>query len=76
MNIENIKTIFNEKREVHFKLYSLDYTIKEDNSKILVYPDLYDNKKESYNTIDEALNYFTIYNDSIIENQNIIMNVR
>ena len=30
MNIENIKTIFNEKREVHFKLYSLDYTIKED----------------------------------------------
>ena len=56
MNIESIKTIFNEKREVHFKLYSLDYTIKEVDNKILVYADLYDNKKESYNTIDEALN--------------------
>ena len=76
MNIDNIKTIFNEKREVHFKLYSLDYTIKEDNSEILVYADLYDNKKESYNTIDEALNNFTIYNESIIQNQNRIMNIR
>ena len=76
MNIDNIKTIFNEKREVHFKLYSLDYTIKEVEVKILVYADLYDNKKESYNTIDEAINYFTIYNESIIQNQNRIMNIR
>lgn len=76
MNIDNIKTIFNQKREVHFKLYSLDYTIKEDNSEILVYADLYDNKKESYNTIDEALNNFTIYNESIIQNQDRIMNIK
>jgi len=76
MNIDNIKTIFNEKREVHFKLYSLDYTIKEVDNKIFVYADLYDNKKESYNTIDEALNYFTVYNESIIENQNRIMNIK
>lgn len=76
MNIDNIKTIFNEKKEVHFKLYSLDYTIKEVDNKILVYADLYDNKKESYNTIDELLNNFTIYNESIIDNQNRIMNVR
>ena len=46
MNIEKIKTIFNEKREVHFKLYSLDYTIKEVDGKMLVYADLYDNKKD------------------------------
>jgi len=76
MNIDNIKTIFNEKKEVHFKLYSLDYTIKEVDNKIFVYADLYDNKKESYNTIDEALNYFTVYNESIIENQNRIMNIK
>ena len=76
MNIDNIKTIFNEKREVHFKLYSLDYTIKEVDGKILVYADLYDNKKESYNTIDEALNSFTVYNESIIQNQNRIINIR
>ena len=76
MNIENIKTIFNEKKEVHFKLYSLDYTIKEDNNKIIVYADLYTNRKEIYNTIDEELIYFTVYNESIIENQNRIMNIR
>ena len=76
MNIEKIKTIFNEKNEVHFKLYRLDYTIKEENNKIMVYADLYANRKEIYNTIDEVLNYFTVYNESIIENQNRIMNIR
>lgn len=76
MNIENIKTIFNEKKEVHFKLYSLDYTIKEENGRVLIYSDLYDNKKQSYNTIDEVLNYFTIYNESIIQNQDRIMNIK
>ena len=28
------------------------------------------------NTIDEVLNYFTIYNESIIENQDRIMNIK
>lgn len=76
MNIENIKTIFNEKKEVHFKLYSLDYTIKQDNNMVIVYADLYSNRKESYNSIDEALNYFTVYNESLVENQNRIMNIK
>lgn len=76
MNIESIKTIFNEKKEVHFKLYSLDYTIEENDGKIFVYADLYSNKKESYNTLDEVLNYFTIYNESIIQNQDRIINIR
>ena len=30
MNIEKIKTLFNQKGEVHFKLYSLEYTIKKE----------------------------------------------
>ena len=76
MNIENIKTIFNEKKEVHFKLYSLDYTIKEENGKIIVFADLYDNKKESYDSIDDVLNYFTIYNESIAQNQDRMMNIK
>jgi len=42
----------------------------------MVYADLYANRKEIYNTIDEVLNYFTVYNESIIENQNRIMNIK
>ena len=42
----------------------------------MVYADLYANRKEIYNMIDEVLNYFTVYNESIIENQNRIMNIK
>ena len=49
MNIDNIKTIFNEKKEVHFKLYSLDYTIKEVNWKVVDLKNLTNNY--FYNTI-------------------------
>lgn len=75
MNIEKIKTLFNQKGEVHFKLYSLEYTIKKENDEILVFADLYATRKQRYNSLDEALSYFTIYNESLIENETRIMNI-
>ena len=75
MNIEKIKTLFNQKGEVHFKLYSLEYTIIKENDEILVFADLYATRKQRYNSLDEALSYFTIYNESLIENETRIMNI-
>ena len=75
MNIEKIKTLFNQKGEVHFKLYSLEYTIKKENDEILVFADLYATRKQRYNSLDEALSDFTIYNESLIENETRIMNI-
>ena len=75
MNIEKIKTLFNQKGEVHFKLYSLEYTIKKENDEILVFADLYATRKQRYNSLDETLSYFTIYNESLIENETRIMNI-
>lgn len=75
MNIEKIKTLFNQKGEVHFRLYSLEYTIKKENDEILVFADLYATRKQRYNSLDEALSYFTIYNESLIENETRIMNI-
>ena len=75
MNIEKIKALFNQKGEVHFKLYSLEYTIKKENDEILVFADLYATRKQRYNSLDEALSYFTIYNESLIENETRIMNI-
>ena len=50
MNIDKIKELFNQKGEVHFKLYSLEYTIKKENDEILVYADLYATRKQRYNS--------------------------
>lgn len=75
MNIEKIKALFNQKGEVHFKLYSLEYTIIKENDEILVYADLYATRKQNYKTIEDALNYFTVYNESLKENENRIINI-
>lgn len=75
MNIETIKNIFQEKKEVHFKLFSLEYTIIEKDGFVLIYEDLYCNKQKKYKTIDDVLEYYTIYNESIISNQDRIQNI-
>ena len=75
MNIDKIKELFNQKGEVHFKLYSLEYTIIKENDEILVYADLYATRKQRYSSLDEALNYFTVYNESLIDNENRIMSI-
>lgn len=73
MIIEKIKDIFNNNSEVHFKIYTLEYTIKKDNDNVIIYADLYNGKKEIYNSLDELLNNFTIYNETLIENEDRII---
>jgi len=59
---------FETNKEVKFKLYSLEYIIKEYDSKVIIYPLLYETRKNTYNSIEEALNNYTVYNESILEN--------
>lgn len=73
MIIEKMKDVFNNNSEVHFKIYTLEYTIKKDNDNVIIYADLYNGKKEIYNSLDELLNNFTIYNETLIENEDRIL---
>ena len=68
MVVRELKEIFKRDHEVRFKLYSLEYIIKEMNNKIAVYPILYKTKKNFYNSLEDALNNYTVYNESIIDN--------
>jgi len=68
MVVEELKKKFETEREVKFKLYSLEYIIKEENNKVIIYPLLYSSKKNVYNSFDEVLYNYTIYNESIIDN--------
>ena len=75
MTIEEIKKIFDTNKEVKFKLYSLDYIVKQDNEKVVIYPIIYETKKSVYNSIDELLNNYLIYNETIIENENRLQKI-
>lgn len=72
MVVDKIKEIFQKDREVKFKMHSLEYIIKEENNRVLVYPLLYPQRKSVYCNLENALNYYIIYNESIIENQDRI----
>ena len=68
MNFNEIKEKLATNKKVKIKIYSLDYTIEEQTDGIVIYANLYPKQKSSYKTIEELLNNFTIYNESIIEN--------
>jgi len=68
MVLNELKERYEKNNEVKFKLFSLEYIIQNVDNNVVVYPLLYSNKKNKYPTLEEALNYYTIYNESIIEN--------
>ena len=68
MNYRELENIFNNNNEIMFKLFSLEYIIKKTDNGVEVYPILYSNKKSCYSSFEEAMNNFTVYNESLIEN--------
>jgi len=68
MVLNELKERYEKNNEVKFKLFSLEYVIQKNDNGVEVYPLLYSNRKNHYSSLEEALNYYTIYNESIIEN--------
>ena len=66
--LNELKERYEKNNEVKFKLFSLEYIIYKIDNSVVVCPLLYSNRKSTYSTLDEALNYFTVYNESIMEN--------
>lgn len=68
MILDEIRKEFATNKKVQIKVYSLDYTIVEENDNVVIYANLYPKQKKSYKNIDDLLYNFTIYNESIIDN--------
>ena len=75
MSVEELKKIFLDAGEVKFRLYSLDYVITKTDNGVIIYPIIYDKKQSKYNSIDELLNSYLIYNETIMENENKIIKI-
>ena len=68
MRLQELENIFNSAGELKFKLYSLEYIIRKIDNSVEVYAILYQNRKKVYSSFQEAMNSFTVYNESLVDN--------
>lgn len=68
MRYQELENIFNSSNELKFRLYSLEYIIKKVDNGVEVYAILYQNRKKFYSSFQEAMNNFTVYNESLMDN--------
>lgn len=71
--IEKIKNQLRKNGRVSFKIYSLIYIIENKGNGVVIYPKLYEYKKEYYNDIDTLLDCYLIFNENIRDNENKII---
>lgn len=65
---QELENIFNTSNEIKFKLYSLEYIIRKIDTGVEVFEILYQNRKQTYSSFSDAMNNFTVYNESLIDN--------
>jgi len=66
MNYESMKNEFETNNQIKFKLYSLEYLIERVDNYVQVYAIDYPTRKSKYNSFEELMNNFTIYNEPLI----------
>ena len=73
MNIEKIKNILAKDNRVTFKLYSLEYTIEIADNQVRIYSLTYPDNIKFYSTVEELVNNFRVYNETLLESENRIV---
>lgn len=66
MSYESIKREFETNNRVKFKLYSLEYLLEKVDNYIQIYAIDYPTRKSKYNSFEELMNNFTVYNEPLI----------
>ena len=66
MSYETMKDEFEKKNVLKFKLYSLEYQIEKDNNFVQIYAIDYPTRKSKYNSFEELLNNFKVYNEPLV----------
>lgn len=66
MNYESIKDEFETNNQLKFKLYSLEYLIEKVDNYVQIYAIDYPTRKNKYNSFEELINNYTVYNEPLI----------
>ena len=67
MNIEKLKSILAKNNKVTFRLYSLDYVIEIVDNHVQIYSPTYLNDVRKYDNLEELINNFRVYNETLLE---------
>ena len=72
MDYNNLKQLFETNQKLHLKLYSLEYNIEAVDNKVVIYAIYYEKSKKYFNSFDELINNYTVYNEPLINQLNRI----
>ena len=73
MDYNQLYELFSNNKVIHFKLYSLEYNIEEENNKVVIYANYYEKNKKYFNSFEELMNNFNIYNEALINQMDRII---
>ena len=65
MRYEDLKSLFDRNNELKFRLYNLDYIIRNNYNGVEVFAVLYPNDKKIYSSFDDAMNNYKLFNESL-----------
>lgn len=72
MDYNNLKQLFETNQKLHFKLYSLEYIIETTDNRIVIYAIYYEKNKRYYNSFEDLINNYMVYNEPLINQLNRI----
>lgn len=67
MEYNELKKRFDSNNKLKIRLYSLEYIIEKVDNHIEIYVIYYEKRKFSYDSFDELMNNYTVYNEPLIE---------
>lgn len=65
MKYDELVKKFNETKLIKFRLFCLDYTISQNNDLIEIKSPYTEKRTNKFKTLDELLNNYTVYNESL-----------
>ena len=65
MRYEDLKSLFDRNNELKFRLYNLDYVMRNNYNGVEVYAVLYPNDKKVFSSFDDAMSNYKLFNESL-----------
>ena len=73
MDYNQLYELFSNNKVINFKLYRLEYNIEEVDNKVVIYANYYEKNKRYFNSFEELMNNFNIYNEPLINQMDRII---
>lgn len=70
---QQLNEIINKNGKVLFRLFGVSYTIEKIDNSYYIYQTYNNLRQKKYTSLDDMFNSYTIYNETLEENKNLII---